>query len=236
MPNAATVLVGLTRWQIKHDSDVREFVDAIPALMNPDIAPLLDNERKRSDIVAMHRFADDASAMFADYPFVDALKSNEAELSAARFTEVQQVAERLLDAAIELAGSVAAGTVAARGPSFVRQFPPLAVALRQLPFRFSLPWHGGPEGIDGLNAGGWGTWHPVIATFDDLLTWTTASLLRDGLARHIGRCEHCALHYFSRRADRHRFCPDTKCRDLFWSSRTGTERSRRSRAAGRKKK
>jgi hypothetical protein len=117
----------------------------------------------------------------------------------------------------------------------LEQHPALNVIRRSLEHRFILPLSALRPSAEPLDRSipGWGQWHPVIRTLDDLLTWATANVLVNEVVSNVGRCEHCGQYYVSARRERHRFCPDTDCRDRFWGSRTGAERSRKSRAIRR---
>lgn len=229
MPNAATILVGLSRWDTLTVADVKSFVDAIPALGNPTMAAAAMNARSRTQVAEFYRFADSTNAMFEGYPLTDALRKNTEQMTVMCFRAAHRKAGEILGGCIRLSNAIGAPTPVTRGPKFSTDFPELRIALRELKHRFSIPWLGGPGVPADINVSGWGTWHPVIESFDDILTWATAGVLSDKLAPHIGRCEFCQRYYFSRRAGRHRFCPDADCRDLFWRAKTGTERSKRSR-------
>ena len=217
------LLAALARWPAERADDAIDFLGSIVLFGDPQLAKLPLDQKTGKDLRALCRFSDSVLAIGGQYPLVDALKGNKAELASTRFRKAQEQARRILDALVSWASN--------RKELVMKEPPILSVVKRPLQHRFILPVRTitpnprvRPEDVPG-----WGRWQPVITSFDDLLTWATANVLATDSARNLGRCEHCRQYYFSNRETRHRFCPDRDCRDRYWRERTGVERIRRSR-------
>jgi hypothetical protein len=173
---------------------------------------------------------DSTAAQISDAPLVDSLRRNRAALAPQRIETIARRAREILSLLVDLG-------VRRRGHTEKNRslHPALSVVRRPLEHRFVLPLSALRPGADPLDrsVSGWGQWHPIIRTLDDLLTWATTSVLVADMVANVGRCEHCGQYYISGRRGRHRFCPGTACRDRYWSTRTGAQRSKRARAKQR---
>jgi hypothetical protein len=236
---AAQLLAALARGSFRHDEDGVEF------LRNLSQAPLSRTLGARQTIAdkEIHRqfpqLSDKASALLAPgvFPFVGALKSTQKNLSAAAMRKASARAKEILDA---LMGLVRRGVrkppaFASDAHDIAQQYRALAIATRRLEFQFVPPlWvRTRDRGISPSDVPGYGEWHPVLKTLDDLLTWATAKVLATDTAAHLGICEHCGQYYCSRRRENHRFCPETDCRDRYWRAKTGKARVKQSLARKR---
>jgi hypothetical protein len=233
-PPAAQLLAELARGNFRHDDDGVEFLRNLYQVRLSRMLRARQTMGHQDLYRQFSKFSDKASALLAPgvFPFVDALKSNPKNLSAAAMRKAQAKAKDILDALIDLArrGVRKPLAFARDARQIAEQYPALAVVTRRLTFQFVPPlWVTTRDpGITPSDVPGYGEWHPWLETLDDLLTWATAHVLATDTAAHLGMCAHCGKYYFSRRREQHRFCPDTDCRDLHWRAKTGTERVKQS--------
>jgi hypothetical protein len=114
-----------------------------------------------------------------------------------------------------------------------------SILKRPLAHRFILPLsaRAGRSELRDAKIAGRGSWHPVLASPDDLRTRAIANALEAGTVEKVRVCIECRRYYVSERRGRHRFC-SSQCRDAHWNRETGAERTRRSRGqrAGSAKK
>lgn len=162
---------------------------------------------------------DAVAALLAGTPLLERLAARRVGKSS--LERLARVAERFLGLALR----------GASGGFRPNSEPELDAALRRpLTHRFILPvW--AREGLSERSEAkiaGWGSWHPVLTSPDDLLTWAMTNVLETGSVGNVGLCVECRRYYLSERRGRHRFC-SSQCRDSHWNRETGAERTRRSR-------
>lgn len=237
----ASVLVTLARWTNQIQGSVADrFMRSIVAAFQPDLAAAIGRSRSaegHSQAQAwLFPLKDSTSGLLSGMPLLDQLGKNRSELSARALQGVQRKAGAVLSALMKLGSDLSKPERAGRRTrSLLDEYPALGVVRRPLEHRFVIPPREviARAGFGNRGVAGLGQWHPVIRSLDDLLAWACANVLGSGAVYNVGRCEQCGRYYFSARRKTHRFCPDSDCRDRYWSARTGAERSKKSRSTRR---
>lgn len=229
------MLAALARWNREPGRDVPRFMATMVAALQSTSTAAWQPVGRSDD--AAHSFLypmnDATAALLKDAPLLDSLRRNPKALTGDRIRAIARRAIGVLSVLVDLAGQRPGSRPSAQSRLVDR--PALAVVRRPLEYRFVLPlWAFRPSaGLQDRSVPGWGQWHPVVRTLDDLLTWATANVLVSDALGNIGRCEECGRYYVSGRRGRHRFCAGTSCRDRYWGAKSGAARSRKFRARRR---
>lgn len=222
-----------------HDCGRERFLGDVRAALQPGLGLAVGRRflaSREGEGLLLPR-GDALAGLLPGMPLLDTLAGSSRELGPVRVGEAVEQARAILAALIALAGGGRGRDLARSTGPVLQRFRALEVVRRPLPHRFVLPiWIvEASADFDDRAIAGWGQWHPMIGSLDDLLTWATANAMATGAVPHIGCCEQCGCSYVARRPGGHRFCPDGDCRDRFWNARTGASRSRATRARQRER-
>mgnify|MGYP002623999879 CR=1 FL=1 len=212
------VLVALARCSGASWEKVIEAVGEALQLNQPNDGVL---DRTLAKETAKLSWKDSVSALIHGAPLIESLVRHKVgnRVIARIVTLAQQIIDALID--FQPRGD--------RGLPRLADLPEVEAVLRQpLRHRFIAPIGSRTGRADLRGSVGWGSWHVVLESPDDLLLWSLAHALESNTLSHLGRCAECEEYYVADKRGRHRFCSPS-CRDRYWNRTSGAERTRKSR-------